>query len=233
MVRRLLFLTVLAVVVGSLASAAPLGYIDVANCASGGVTVSATTIDWTLPAGPTNGCIQTGGATNVSYTGGGPLIAGVSGTILDLAIAIPPPITDFLAFAGNANLHFNLTGLGPGVANTTCSTGNVGDPACSVFAGSPFVLTPTPGGTAVSLAASGIATDGSAETSPWFGGFTTQITGQTPAAIQANILAGFSVSSTYSASFVVGVPEPGTIGMVLLGGLLIGGARLYRRRRSE
>ena len=47
------------------ASAAVIGHLDVANCAGGGVIVNATTIDFTLPVGGGNGCIQTGTGTNV------------------------------------------------------------------------------------------------------------------------------------------------------------------------
>lgn len=231
MIARLLFLTMLAV---ALAAAAPLGYMDLANCTGGGVTVTSTTIDWTLPAGDPNGCMQSGGVTNVTYTGGGPLVAGVSGLMKDLTLATVFPVIDYMTFTGNGNLHLNLTSIGPGVGNTVCATTFGSGPDCSVFAGSPFILSPTATGTSVTLSVFGVATDGSAQTTVWSGGYTTQITGVTAAAIQSNILAGGSLASTYSASFVVGeIPEPGTIGMVLLGGLLIGGARLYRRRRSE
>ena len=43
------------------------------------------TIDWMPPTGG-NGCTVTGAGTSVAYTGGGPLVNNVNGTILDLTL---------------------------------------------------------------------------------------------------------------------------------------------------
>jgi hypothetical protein len=196
------------------ASAAVIGHLDVANCGGGGVTVNATTIDFTLPAGGGFGCIVTGTGTNVSYSGG-TLLPGVTGSILDL-VAGGGIVLDFMTFVGNPNLHFDLTALGPGVINTACAA--VLDPnlpSCSVVAGSPFILAPTSTGTSITLSASGIARDGSVPTSTFIGAFTTQIAGVTPASIAATIGGGGSVSSTNSGDFTITlsptVPEPSTV----------------------
>ena len=216
------------------ASATVTGHLDIANCTGGGVTVTATTIDFTLPVGGGTGCIQTGTGTNVAYAGGGPLLPGVAGTILDLT-AGGGTVVDFMTFIGNPLLHFDLTGLGPGVNNTTCAT--TFDPnaaSCSVVAGSPFILSPTSTGTSITLSAFGIARDGSLPTSTFSGAFTTQIAGVTPQSIKTTILTtGGSVSSTDSADFVInftGVPEPSTISMAALGGLLVAFAARKRSR---
>src|SRR5882724_11049337 len=122
-------------------SAAVIGHLDIANCAGGGVTVTATTIDFTLPVGGGFGCIQTGTGTTVSYAGG-TLLPGVTGSILDLT-AGGGTVLDFMTFVGNPLLHFDLTGIGPGVVNTVCAA--VLDPNlpnCSVVPGSAFILTP-------------------------------------------------------------------------------------------
>jgi len=211
-------------------SAGVIGTLDLANCAGGGVTVNATTIDWYLPVGPPNGCIQAGGATDVTYSGGGPFTAG-TGTILDLTFG-EGAVPNFLAFTGNPNLHFELLSIGPGVSDTNCAALTDGQ-SCSV-PDSPFVLTLVGTTTTVTLAASGIATDTSAAVSDWSGTFTTQITTLTPAEIEATILAAGSVSSTYSGAFditIVSVPEPASF--LLLGGGLIALACLKRRRTRQ
>ncbi len=96
------------------------GILNVSNCAGGGVTISSISIDWTLPVGGGNGCIQTGVGTNITYTGGGPLTSGVAGVAKDVT-AGGGTVLDFMTFTGNPNLHFDLTSLGPGVNNTVCA----------------------------------------------------------------------------------------------------------------
>ncbi len=204
------------------ASAAVVGHLDTANCAGGGVIVTLTTIDWTLPVGGGFGCIQTGQNTNITYTTG-TLGPSTPGQILDLVAGPPATIPDFMTFSGNPNLHFDLTQLGPGVTNTSCATVlNPNLPACSVVANSPFILAPTSTGTSVSLSAMGIARDLSGPNASWSGAFTTQIAGQTPAQIQSTIVGGGSVSSTHSGDFVVTVvPEPSTLTMLFAGAVAV------------
>jgi len=211
-------------------SATVIGPLDLANCGGGGVTVSATSIDW-LPSGGGTGCVLTGTNTNVT-SAVGPLGPGVTGAIKDLDFVLTPlPVADFLTFASVPGLTFTLDLLGPGPASTVCA----GLPlfgTCAAFTNSPFALQRTPTGTAVVLSLGGSVSDGTVPTSLWAGAFTTQITGQTPAQIQATINGGGSVTSTHSGSFDITVnpiPEPGT--MLMLGsGLLLTG--LLRRRRA-
>jgi hypothetical protein len=209
--------------------------LSVANCDGGGVTVTATTIDWLQPTGGGSGCIQTGATTNVTYTGGGPLLGGVQGTILDLP---PVPVADFMTFVGHPILDFDLSAIGPGVNNLVCAA--VLDPnlpACSPFAGSPFILAPNATGTSVTLTATGTATDASVDVSTWFGAFTTQLAGLTPAQVQALVGTpqnpGQAITSTHSGEFRVTfnvIPEPGTYAMMLGGGLLMAVAAFRRKK---
>lgn len=216
------------------ASAAVIGHLDVANCPGGGVIVTMTTIDWIPPSGGGNGCIQTGSNTSVTFTGG-TLGSSQQGTILDLNSQTTTfPVANFMTFASAPTLHFDLSSLGPGPANTTCASAF--DPnaaSCAVFAGSPFILQSTATGTSVTLSARGTARDSSSTTSTWIGAYTTQIAGLTPAQIQATILAGGSEQSTYSGDFSItvnaAVPEPATISSMVLGALLLAGASLRRK----
>jgi hypothetical protein len=211
------------------ASASVIGQLDITNCAGGGSTVTLTTITFTPPSGAGGGCTDTGTPTSVSFSGG-TLGSGVQGTILNLSASTIFPVIDFMTFSSVPALHFDLSQIGPGPTSTACST--VLDPngaACSVFAGSPFILAPTATGTSITLSARGIARDGTVPTSVWQGAFTTQLSGMTPAQLQAALLSGASESNTYSGDFrISAVPEPATVSSMLLGGLLI--AAGYRRR---
>jgi len=194
--------------------AAVSGTFSIANCSGGGVQVSATTIDFTLPVAGGTGCIATGTPTNVTYSTG-TLVPAVEGSIKDLTAGGPSIVLDFMTFTGNPDLHFDLTQLGPGVNNTDCTNLAIGS-TCSAFAGSPFILQNSGTGTSISLSARGIARDASNVTSNWSGDFTTQLTGQTPAEIQAAILNGQTITNTYSGQFRVAISSgsgcPATIG---------------------
>jgi hypothetical protein len=201
----------------------------------GDVSVTADTINWRPTVNANDGPFTVGAGTTLTYGAGTALTIGTQGTILDLIFGMPFPVLNFMTFDDAPNLSFDLTDLGPGPNNTVCSAVfNPNAPACSVFAGSPFILSATATGTAVTLSASGIARDGSLPVSTWLGAFTTQIAGRTPAQIQANILGGGSETSTYSGEFVATftpIPEPSTVSLVLLGGGLV--ALGIRRRAAR
>jgi len=222
-------LVVLALVAfAPIASAVPVGFLDVTNCPGGSVTVSANAIDWQLPVDAGTGCIATGTTTSLSYNGG-TLGPNAMGTILDLTTSTPLPVSGFMTFSGTP-LNFTLANLGPGTSNLSCGTLTIGN-SCSVAANSPFVLTLLGGNqTAVSLTAFGTVTDG-AGSANWSGAFTTQIPNMTPAQIQTLFLTNptASINDTYSSGFVVtAVPEPATLTLFGTGLLAV----VRKRRRS-
>lgn len=225
-------LTALAVMaLAPAASASVIGNFSIANLGAGGVTANNMVIDFFNPVNPLgngNGMISTGGDTTLMYYNGSSTVAlgtGTAGTVNDLPG--PPGPVGFFAFPTAPALHFTLTSIGPGVTTTACAGLSAGQ-SCSVFLGSPFILTATSTGTAVTLDAMGIVTDASPFTSNWFGAFTTQLPGVTAASIQSTILAGGSVTSTFSGEFVAVVPEPLT--SVLIGAGLIALVAFKKRK---
>jgi hypothetical protein len=220
------------------ASASVIGTLDFGICPGGDITVTLTTIDFILPVGGGLGCMVSGAANAITYTSGS-VGTGVSGTVNDLGF--PPPgsgNTDFIQFAGNPTLHFDLTTIGPVPpgTGTSCSFTFSG-PSCVVAAGSEFLLTPSGGGTTVTLNVSGLAHDLSATGSTWLGAFTTQFPGVSAASLQAMILTpGGSITKSYSFSGLVtpvsSTPEPLT--MALIGtGLIAFAVFGLRKRRAQ
>lgn len=234
------------------ASATPMGNLAVAGCAGGGVNVNATTITWLgTPGGLAQtgyGCIVTtngGLGTSVTYAGGGPLVAGVTGEIKDLTLGVTSG-TDFMDFTGNPNLIFDLSGFLPGPSNTNCATLTALFQTCAVVAGSFFVLELDPGGTGTCPAgisgtcqtkvglniALSTVRDGTLPNSTWTGSFSTQIPTMSPGQIQTIILGGGTVGSSEAGAFTItpptSVPEPLSFWMIGLG--LIALAIVARRK---
>jgi hypothetical protein len=196
-------------------------------------------------------------STSLSFIGG-PLAVGegiyVNNNDLTLTAPSAADANTFLTFASHPNLVFSIIWPpGPGSSNTNCGTANGNGLSCSVFAGSPGVLTYLNGHTVVSLGVFGKASDtgvaGLAGGSTYIGGFSQTFTdilpngtAPTPQNIQlyfcpsgtctaADFTSGRSLTSSQSGSFTASaVPEPATISMSLLGGLLVALGSLRRRK---
>jgi hypothetical protein len=187
------------------------------------------------------GCLDSGAFTpseSILFANGNPINAGAGFG----------PNNPFITFAGNGTAHatitYIITGFGAGSSNTNCATAvNPGD-SCSVFAGSPIILTFTATGTNVSLTGFGTTTDSGGGTSNWIGQFSTPITGMTPLQVQtffcpsgtctaADFASGRAIVKPSGGDFLAStVPEPGTTALTLIGGGLIALAA-FKRRKSR
>jgi hypothetical protein len=133
------------------------------------------------------GCPFTGSPTAGS-AGCLPVSGGITINNADLT-SITPSVTNannFLTFAADPNLVFSINyPPGPGAANTNCALANAPGMSCSVFPGSPIVLTfLSSQESVVSLPVTGFASDtgvaGLATGSAYTGGFTEFLTQNLP-----------------------------------------------------
>jgi len=245
-IKRLVYRLALASVFGATilvqhAAATPVGILNI-DSGAGTITETLQAIIWaTHP----NAFVVAGGTTLTSAAGN-PAI-GSTGDLKDLTFAAGLPVFNFLTFNTVPGLGFDLLSVGPGSANTNCAGLAIGQ-SCSIFLGSPFILTLTSTGTSESLSVGGLAHDGTVPNSNYNGIFTTQLVNVTPAQVQAlfgchtgdtspaqctNQAA--SITSSDSATLALtpsnAVPEPNTLSLVLILGLALGGAKLTGRFR--
>jgi hypothetical protein len=209
---------------------------------TGTLTVSAAALTFT-PNDTTGFSTEVAGGTNLTFAGCTTGVLGDPGCLKQgegvdinggLAITGLGPIADFLTFQNTPSLVFSLDGYEPGDSNTNCAALAVGQ-SCSVFAGSPVVLTLEAGGkTSSELGVFGTVTDGTLPTSSWTGLFTAQTNHRTPAQLQAIILAGGTIRNTHSGDFSITstTPEPRLISLVALAGLFLAIAVQKRRRQA-
>jgi len=189
--------------------------------------------------------------TTLSFVGG-PLSTGegiyVNSNDLTLNAPSVADANNFLTFSSHPNLVFSIIWPdGPGSANTNCATANSNGLSCSVFAGSPDVLTYLNGHTTLSFGVIGKASDtglaGLAGGSSYNGGFSETFTdllpngtAPTPQNIQlyfcptgtctaADFQSGKSITTSLSGSFTADslppVPEPSTVVLSSLGMLMM------------
>lgn len=199
---------------------------------SGSVAVSATTIDW-LPSGTGVGSFSVDEFTQEGYFATGTL-PGSGGTSRDLVnpggggsdvvgspfnTSSPFTAPAFLTFAADPNVVFHLQFINPGVfssAGCTAAPAAAGQ-TCTPdlppgFGDSPFNMSNTTAtSSAVTFQVGGqVENLMTGELSPFIGTYSTQFVSRNFQQLLATINAGGSVSATYSANFIVGVPEPGT-----------------------
>jgi len=208
----------------------------------GPVIVSGSVIDFTTPVNPLGNGTGTfdiiAGSTGVFV----PLIGPAGAIIRDLNAATVPAgvnvsYTNFVTFLAQPTWSITLTQLLVGIYDSSeCGLVAAAGQNCTPFAGSPFNLTNnTATSSTVSFTFIGTAVD---STTPGIisqvqGLFTSQFSNQSFQDILAVIGAGQSVQNADSASIsLTTIPEPGTLGMALIGGLLIAGSFVRRKVRG-
>ncbi|HTW65196.1 MAG TPA: hypothetical protein VME17_11295 [Bryobacteraceae bacterium] len=205
---------------------------------NGTLTISATSLTFT-PNDTTGYSTEVAAGTDLMFAGCSSGVLGSSGCLtqgegVDInggdTITSLGPITDFLTFATTSSLVYSLTGYDAGSTDTDCAALTIGE-SCSVFAGSPVILTKEADGTAAALGVYGTVTDGSGA-SNWTGEFTATVNHETPQQLQAMILAGEAITHTHSGDFTVtsAVPEPRLISLAALAALFLGLVVQKRRK---
>ncbi len=190
------------------------------------------------------GSTEVGGGTTLTYMGSPTLAVGQPVDINAGATISPtgPPVGGVypvevpISFPEEPSLSIMLDSFGPG-SSTPCSSAITVGESCSPELSSsplllsPIILTETSTGTSAALGVSGTATDGTGM-SDVSGNFSATITGETPSELSALSSYTTTSSGTFVVTAVSPVPEPRSVSLILMAGLLIGLVAV-KRRKSE
>lgn len=233
---RVLFATaLLAGLTSTISTAAPItGTFNIA----GSITVSPTTITWTLDSAPftPNKANLTGG------TGSFAPLNGTTVTIATLVNALQPvgvlfPPVPFITFDGAPTFPvLDINFIFPGIyTNAACGAAPAVGQQCTISPTSPFSFVNNPPAPPIGPDATagfvftGVTSDGLEN---WQGVFTSQFTVPYQSVL-ASLAANGSVTNTFSATFTLSpVPEASTLSMLLLGAGLVGVSAKLRRKRA-
>lgn len=216
---------------------------------SGPVAVNGNAIDFQPPVNPLGD--GAGGFSIIgmgSSTGSFAGLAGTSGTVRDLSrtvvpVGSPTTFSNFITFTAPSasTWTITLTQLLPGVYGAgDCLSGPAGGQNCTPPqpGGSPFNLTNTTASTSTaSFTFSGTATDtATGETSNVIGLFSTTFSNLNLQQIVGAIASGQTILTSWSATITAVpspvIPEPGTLSLMAMGGILMVGSILSRKRKK-
>jgi hypothetical protein len=192
-----------------------------------------------------------GGAFNINapastQQGGFMALEGTTGTIDDItnppdATGVALDETDFITFAAAPNISFTLTFLFPGIdgagecTDPIPATGQMCTP--NVPDQSPFNLQNTSAtASAASFNILGTEVDTlTGDTIPVTGAFTEPFTAMTYQQLEADVFAGDTITTAFSAQFQTealpsGTPEPSSLLELMMGIALVGISVVYRRK---
>ena len=179
---------------------------DILGIGSTSFSLSQTSIDF----------FSVGGANTIDLgasTGAFATLGGNTATMQNV-VGGSGPVSNFLTIPALPQAQFTLTGVGSAFANTICAGLGTGG-SCAASAGSPYILTQTSAGTAVSFSASGTVKDNFGATTAFVATFSTEVTGQSPSAVQTKLNTGGTLASPFSAS--INVPSGTFAGTLNIG----------------
>lgn len=165
-------------------------------------------------------------------------LAGTSGSIHDLnnvdaPVLRPIALSNFLTFAGAPGLSFTLTLVEPGVFDfSQCLAAPAAGQNCTPPGLQYNFSNRSATNSVASFVLRGFVTDGSGDhASPFVGTFTTEFPDQSYQEVFETLSQGGRVNAPFRAHILVtaGVPEPGTISMILAGGVFLAGGAIHRR----
>lgn len=255
-VRRLLPLAALFIAPAIVMAAPITGNLALSGHTTEVIAVNGTFIDFDFtgsvsgtPPIATSGTVDGSGSgqfdVGAASTGSFSALAGTVVNVHDLSLIQQPvgtfvgpglPLTNFITFAAQPTWSISLTELLPGSFGTGGCGGAPAVGQTCTPTGSPFNLSNLTGNQVqVSFTFLGNANDGLGNITNVSGTFGATFSNTNLQAILAALSAGNAVVSTGSGTVFAasGVPEPGSISMMLLGSMLITSSVLYRRRQQR
>ena len=199
---------------------------------TGSVNISNSAVHF-YPLGGSSGTFNVGAPDTGTFSG----LVGTTGAIKDLTtlpINTTINIPDFMTFANAANLSITLTEINGGTLPACSQAMAAAGQSCSPT-GTPYNLSNQTATSSVgSASVEGYLVDSNKPgvLTPLTGLFSTQFVNMSYQQLISTVDGGGSVDATYSAQFITSpTPEPGTVGLLFSGVLMLGFAKFGARFR--